>query len=370
MCDKSIVGFLLARNFLYKAETTKGSDGLTYSAHKLYRLRELAKHQFSGNKETVTVPLSEYIALCKERMDNETKNILEFIPMLIVYALCINDPLFGSLINKFYEIKGFTELIEVFEGTENWNSIMLYKNNGGESSFDEAKLALKNLLEIFFGCFFNIKGISININATSDLNSTGTDETDNSDKCTGANERLSTDGKSCICKKYYARDSHGSCVKKDFTDTVLERALDLISVEYYEEVYDQDAYEDYLVDHYIREMPEYAKLVKGADGKIDEKKVLQVAYEIRVTKDLFDSVYEQNKSAKEYSRCIGNINLGLLEEVTPPIDLTVGQKITFSGTNIYGLYKGKLHNGVDLESSSTGTREGDNVYSIYDYLKR
>ena len=365
-CDKIIVQFLMARRFLEKAETTEGTNGLKYSSHKLYRLRELAKHQFSGNKEAVTVPLSEYIALCKERMDNETQNILEFIPMLIVYALCAKNPLFGTLINKFYEVKGFTEFLEIFEGTENWNTIMLYQNNGGGTGFGEAKLALKNLLEIFFGCFFNIKGISINMDSVNDLNTTGSEETENSDKCTGANERLSTDGKTCICKKYYARDSHGTCAKKAINDIVLERAMDLINVEYYEEVYDQDAFENYLVEHYVREMPEFSTLVKDADGKINEQKVLQVTYEIRATKEIFDAIYQQNGSAEDYVQCAGNMNLDLLSELTPPIDLEIGQKITFSGTNIYGLYNGKVHKGVDLENSSTGTREGDNVYSIYD----
>ena len=80
----------------------------------------------------------------------------------------------------------------------------------------------------------------------------------------------------------------------------------------------------------------------------------------------FDSLYQKDETAQLYSRCIGDINLDLLNELTPPVDLTIGQTILFEGSNNYGLYKGISHRGVDLEETSTGTKAGDNVYSVYD----
>lgn len=363
-CDKIRMGYNLAKYYLKSANSSTGEDGLVYSSHKLYRLRELAKHQFAGDKTEVSVTLTEYLALCGDRLKNEIGNLVDCIPMLIIYALCSGNPLYGSYIEDFKKLQTFNDLIGLFEGTENWNSIQLYMKNGG--SFNEVKTALKNLLEVFFGSFYNIKSVSINIDNIASLLSTDTDSDDeDSDKCTGANEKLSTDGKTCICKKYYARDNHGTCTKKSLRDIVLEKATDLIQVEYYKETYSQDEYENYLVDHYIREMPEFSNLIRDG-GKIDEDQVLKIAYQIRNTKELFEELYLKKESAEDEISCIGNLNLDLISELNTPIDLTVGQKITFSGTNIYGLYKGEMHRGVDLEEGSTGTKAGDKVYSLYD----
>ena len=310
--NNSNLSFKLAKYYLKEATTTTDENGLVYSANKLYRLRILAKNQFLGEKETTIVTLDEYISKCIEQMDNETKNVVKNLPLVMKYvvAKCVG---LDGIVFKAEEMKIINDVIGVFEGTESWGSIKAYLEAGKYSDRQSVLTAIENFLTTFFGSFFNIKSISFKYEFGDDLNP-------------------------------------GS----------------LIKVEYYEFSYDQDKFEDYLVDYYIRNMPEFSDLIKDASGNIVDDKVLQVAYEIRLTKDIFKNIYKTDKPAEDNNKCVGNINLDLISQLRPPIDLTIGQSVKFSGTNNFGLYKGTMHNGVDLEDISTGTKQGANVYSIYD----
>lgn len=313
--DKSI-GYATAKYFIKECEsTTDETTGLVYSANKIYRLRALAKAQFLGEKQLSSSSLSDYITNCLEKMDNENKNLMKYFPYVIGSALF--GPAFDTFINAEAEKDKIMDIIAVFQGTENWNSIRTYVENGKYDS--GLKYSIENFISTFLGCFFNIESISFNFD-----------------------------------------------IGTLFLSTIIGPVAlaNGITVNYYEYSFGMDEYEDYLVDHYIREMPEFSELIKDENGNINDDRVLQIAYEIKMTRDYYNQMFNE-KAASEEIECIGDINLDLLSELGTPVSLTEGQKITFSGTNNYGFYKGKVHNGVDLEAGSTNTKQGDNVYSIY-----
>ena len=346
-CSNMQVGVNFAQyflaNFVKESTTTTSEDGLVYSANKLYRLRELVKHQMKGD-QLKTVDLLTYIKLCKERMGNEVGNIMKDIPLLILYLYAFHDPIAQGLIKNIDRLELLKDITGIFAGTENWSSIELYMKNGkyGDKGFITD---LNYLLETFFNCFFKIEGISIDTNfnvigslITSVISSAGN----------GDGEGI----------------NWGEKIKESLASLIT------INITYYDYAYNEVAFEDYLVNDYIVNMPEFQKLLLGDEGKkltgdaLNER-ALKIGYEIRNLKLIFDNIYKKDESAEENGKCIGNIDLDLLDELQPPVDLTEGQTITFSGTNNYGLYKGMVHNGVDLEDTSTATKKGANVYSIY-----
>lgn len=65
-------------------------------------------------------------------------------------------------------------------------------------------------------------------------------------------------------------------------------------------------------------------------------------------------------------KCDGNIKLELLGELEPPVALTEGQLITFDSETNFGYVNVYYHKGLDLTETSTNTKTGDPVYSVYD----
>ena len=340
--DKSM-GYATAKYFIKECQsTTDETTGLVYSANKIYRLRALAKAQFLGEKELMSATLDKYIDICIKKMDNESQNLAKYFPWLIAYIIAHSGLVpgagvkFDAFIAGKTEFKMISDMIKIFEGTENWNSIKVYLDNG---KYDSGLItALKNFITTFFECFTNVESVEFSI--TSD---DGTNPANPLEALKSAFKTWTTSLTSL---------------------TDITKLSQLIKVNYYEYSFGMDEYEDYLVDHYIREMPEFSELIKDEDGNINNDRVLQIAYEIKMTRDYYNQMFNE-KAASEEIECIGDINLDLLSELGTPVSLTEGQKITFSGTNNYGFYKGKVHNGVDLEAGSTNTKQGDNVYSIY-----
>ncbi len=344
ICSKNQLGLGLAKYYLNEAGSTTGTGGLVYSANKLYRLRQLAKAQFLGEKELTSATLDEYIDICIKKMDNESQNLAKYFPWLIAYIIAHSEVVpgagakFDALVSGTTEFKMISDMIKIFEGTENWNSIKVYLDNG---KYDSGLItALKDFITTFFECFTNVESIEFSI--TSD---DGTEPANPLEALKSAFETWTT-------------------ALASLTD--ITKLSQLIKVNYYEYSFSQDEFENYLVDHYIREMPEFYDIIKDENGKISEEKVYQLAYEIKTTKQIFDGLYKKDASAQQENACNGDINLDLLAELHAPIDMTVGQSITFAGENNYGLYKGMVHNGVDLEASSTGTKAGSKAYAIYD----
>lgn len=344
ICGAIQIGIQSAQWYLKEAQTTTGSDGLVYSANKLYRLRNLAKHQFLGNKSVETTTLDEYLKTCIEKMDNEMKKLMNYFPLIIAYAITHAlglGPAFDSLFIVGNQGEAITDFIKMLEGTETWKSIAIYFEEGKyDSGFTTA---ITNFVTQFFDSFLNIKSISFN----TDFSLSSLFAVNDEDKLV---------------------DDDGDEVT---TGSLFSAIFKMFNVEYYKETYNEEKYEEYLVKEYIPNMPEFSKLLKDKNGnKLTgdalDKQVNQIASEIKQTKDLFDSIYQTDESAQKYGECIGDIDLDLLRELNTPVDLTIGQTVTFSSEDNYGLVKGKLHNGVDLNETSVGVKEGANVYSLYD----
>jgi murein DD-endopeptidase MepM/ murein hydrolase activator NlpD len=319
-CSAIQLGVQLAKYYLKESSTTTDNNGLVYSANKIYRLRDLAKHQFLGEKEEKTSSLYDYMAMYGNRLNDEQKRLLQYLPWLILYALAHSDPVAGPAFDKAIvnlEIgKVLPDLILAIQGTESWGSIARYFDTG---KYDAGVInAIKDFVTTYLNFFMDVKYVTFGNNASE-----------------------------------YSDDADDKTI------------LSSIYITYYDFSFDQDKFENYLIDHYIKEMPEFSSLIRNEEGKVDEDKVTRIVYEIKTTKEIFDGIYENDKTAEENNKCIGNINLDLLSELHTPIDLTIGQSIKFSNSNNYGLYKGELHKGVDLEEDSTGTKTGDKVYSLY-----
>ena len=340
LCSGLQIAYQLAKYYLKESQTTTGKDGLVYSASKLYRLRALAKSQFLGATTPKSASLDEYIEMCIEKMDNETKQVVQYFPFLILYAITRIDPvaatIYDALIMNTEIGKIVFDLVGIFTGTESWDSVMLYAKNGKyDSGFFSA---LKNFADTFLNCFFHIKGIHFKVSYDDEGNP----------------------------------DYESSFGSKDETGigSLFDNIGSLIIVDYYEYTFSEEKYETYLVDTYIRKMPEFSKLLKDNEGnpltgtELDDR-VNQIGYEIRQVKDIFDKLYELNAPAQQYGNCIGDINLDLLSELDTPVKLSIGQVITFDEETNYGLIKGIMHNGVDLQENTTNTKAGDEVYSIY-----
>lgn len=346
LCGYIQIGINLAKAYIKETKETTGDDGLVYSANKLYRLRNLAKHQFLGKKKIEEDSLPDYLDLCMERMANEFKNITDMLPYLIFYAIVHLNPVTGQAYDNIVSLKDqLGDLYDILDGTENFYSLQKAAENG---KGDEISEALTNLLITLFNSFFEIKDVDFD-----------TDEMLN------------------IVEGIFL-DANGDALEIDSFDDISSEVsdafgdlLECITIEYYDYDFNEEEYENYLVDEYIRYMPEFSKLLLDKDGNRLtgddlEEKINQIASEIKLAKDLFDSIYETEESAQDQNKCIGDIDLNLLSELVPPVNLTIGQTITFYGSNNYGVQMGIIHNGLDLDEDSTGTKEGDEVFSIYD----
>ena len=99
-CGALQMGVQFTKNYVKEATTTTDESGLIYSANKLYRLRELAKHQFQG-KRTKTVSLGDYIVENADKVQNENSNFIEYIPMITAYMIAHRNPEIGAAFDTF-----------------------------------------------------------------------------------------------------------------------------------------------------------------------------------------------------------------------------------------------------------------------------
>ena len=364
-CDAMQLGYRLAEHYFVQEATSQvGPDGLIYSSNKLYRLRDLAKHQFDGDKQLKKMALDMYIQTKIKDLYVETENIKKFAPLLLTYLFVwlLGGPAAADTLLALWgesEAAIFVaDLINVFRGTETWKSLEIKMANG---AYDAGLInSLVNYLQVFFGCFFNIKGFSFNYdklrdwfeNKDKDCDEDDEDCEEESEDDEEEEEEVSLE---TILAALFVVLSTGN----------ITLILQFIDVEYWDYKYSEVEYENYLVDHYIREMPEFQEILKNYKGDDYEAKVQEILKGIRDTRDIFDDIYDLDESAQELNDCLGDVNLDLLQELTPPISIAVGHSFTFSGSNNYGLLKGVLHQGVDLEESSSGTKASDPVYSIY-----
>lgn len=140
----------------------------------------------------------------------------------------------------------------------------------------------------------------------------------------------------------------------------------IVCVNYYTYGYDEDAYINYLKKYYIRYMPEFKKYINASTDEIKDKEIDKVIAEIKETAENYEDVFgKQNKTSEFYSEiCVGNIKKELVNELEKPVDVK-NSSPSFTGSYNYGVTGGSKHNGLDINSTTTGNTTGDSVYSIF-----
>lgn len=128
--------------------------------------------------------------------------------------------------------------------------------------------------------------------------------------------------------------------------------------------YSEDAFKTYL-STYIKKMPEFKPIIKNLEGVALDKEIDRIIKEIYDRRSWYVGVYgniEGNSEGYEKS-CVGAISNDLVSELALPVKVT-SSSVTFNGEYAFGVTTAKMHNGIDLNADTTGTKEGDSVYAI------
>lgn len=273
-----------------EANQTVSEEGLVFNTGKIYRLRKLARNQFStglfgltkreGAKNTVS--LGNFLDMYSEDI---SKDVLDLLKRFIGISI---DSFFGP----------FKDL---------WAFIV-----GSEYTTDK-ELATGDLVDSF---------------------------------------------KSLLSDIFYG------LVSIDDVDVSLKG----ITITYSDYVFDQDNYDAYLRNYYIEEMPEFQSILPAKGTQARKNKIEEIINQIYENKNLFEDIYLQYNDATSevYTEsCVGAIDNVLISELGMPIDKDEDVNINFNENSAYGIKNGLLHTGVDLNESSSGSKEGYNVYSIF-----
>lgn len=145
----------------------------------------------------------------------------------------------------------------------------------------------------------------------------------------------------------------------------LEGAKPQIYVTMITKKYSEENFKNFLSSYYIRKMPEFKPILKGLDGLALDKEIDRIIKEIYDHRSWYVDIYGNvEANVEEYQNaCVGAISEDLLPELISPVKIT-SASVTFSGEYAYGLTTAQIHNGVDLNSETTGTKEGDSVFAI------
>lgn len=129
--------------------------------------------------------------------------------------------------------------------------------------------------------------------------------------------------------------------------------------------YSEDKFKSYLANYYIRKMPEFKPLIDGLSGTALDNEIDRIIKEIYDHRSWYVDIYgDVEASSEDYENaCVGAISGELVPELTLPVKIN-SSSVTFSGEYAYGLTTAQIHNGVDLNSETTGTKEGDSVFAI------
>lgn len=140
----------------------------------------------------------------------------------------------------------------------------------------------------------------------------------------------------------------------------------VVCVNYYTYGYDEDVYINYLKKYYVRYMPEFKKYINASTDEIKDQEIDKVIAEIKENAENYEDVFgKQNKTSEFYSViCVGNIKKELVNELEKPVDVK-NSSPSFTGSYNYGVTGGSKHNGLDINSTTTGNTTGDSVYSIF-----
>ncbi|MBO5183018.1 MAG: peptidoglycan DD-metalloendopeptidase family protein [Bacilli bacterium] len=151
----------------------------------------------------------------------------------------------------------------------------------------------------------------------------------------------------------------------DITDIYLSGSS--IRIKYRTFKFDEENYKNYLINYYFEHMPEYKSMLGSLEGNARERKKESIYNDIVSNENLFRDIFLNHTSASSEAyvdSCVGAIDNNLVSNLRKPIDIVEGTNINFTEDYAYGIKDGKLHNGVDLNENTTGSKEGDNVYAI------
>ena len=139
----------------------------------------------------------------------------------------------------------------------------------------------------------------------------------------------------------------------------------VVNVSTYE--YNEEEYDQYLKEYYIPNMPEFKNLL-ASSGSARTEKIDQIIREIKENKETFKDIflqYVETESEVYTESCVGAIDPVLVKELELPVKVPDGTTISFTdGDTAYGIRDAVNHNGVDLNNSTAGVNEGDDVFAI------
>lgn len=156
------------------------------------------------------------------------------------------------------------------------------------------------------------------------------------------------------------------------------RSLSSIDVEWFEDgkiaqiyvtmitkKYSEDNFKSFLSSYYIKKMPEFKPIIEGLSGIALDNEIDRIIKEIYDHRSWYKDIYGniENSSENYENTCIGAISKELIPELTLPVKIN-SSSVTFIGEYAYGITTGQIHNGIDLNSETTGTNDGDDVFAI------
>lgn len=128
--------------------------------------------------------------------------------------------------------------------------------------------------------------------------------------------------------------------------------------------YNEEKFKQFLATKYIPKMPEFKRYIKDLTGTARDQEIERIVKEIYERESWYTNVYGMVEGNVENNdnTCVGAIDNDILTELTKPVE--VGDSVSFDGEYAYGISNGKLHNGVDLNETTSGTKAGDNVFAV------
>lgn len=358
--------------------------GRIYSANKIFRLKELTKNMASRNGETAEAPFLEYLGTNAETVGSGFKilfdssfsrlsfpvTLLGLLTKLAIKHWIVETAAIGLGVEVGTLLSTITGPIGNIAGAATYTTVKNLLNSKFlqidaienqyleqmlQNSYDSVQnnFAQESLLiEDILSTFTDIEGMTI------ELEFIGSD-----DSSYELGLEVSKDGVDTYAGSW--NDLIATLLNIDIDEMDLDCNCD---IEYEVYSYDEDAYETYVKEEYIPNMPEFHEFVYDADDELIEDRVNDV-YD--AMKDLAEVWKELNESADDSAYfddvCIGDINPNLLDQLGLPIALNEGDEVVFTNKTAFGVtVNGKKHNGVDLNEESVGAHVGDPVYAVYD----
>ncbi len=316
--------------------------GLLYTTGKVYRLKSLASHMFTSDfsldpddYDTEEITLLQWFQKYPSQVWEAFKAVLfDISKTLINTGLAITV----SIVLKKLGTGAFltSNPVGFIAGIVLWGVSLIidfWNIMTTKSNLDRAKDDLRTLINTMFMGLLSIKSIDLSL-------------------------LLSV-------ADFPDEDS------TDVNDNAFLTFLSKIKITYYKYQYNEERYKEYLREYYIPHNSDFDKFLSYKyDGSAHDASIESIINEIFDYETYFRELFYEGdvEFAEKYSeQCLGAIDKKLAENMAMPVDINTTSCIDFSGNNGYGYNSnGFLHNGIEINSKSTGNNEGDKVYSVYD----